>query len=73
MPKVTMSFDLPEESIDYYMANAGSDFHSVIFDLTARIRNKWKYDNNSECTWDIVWELLWDVYKDHNFDPYKEG
>ena len=72
MPKVIMEFNLPDEQSEYYMATNGSKFHSVLWDVTQQVREKWKYGSKSECTWDEVWELLWDIYKNNNFDPYQE-
>ncbi len=72
MPKVIMEFNLPDEQSEYYMATNGSKFHSVLWDVTQQVREKWKYGSKSECTWDEVWDLLWSMYQNNNFDPYQE-
>ena len=72
MSKVTIEFNLPDEQVDYFMATHGHKFHSVLWDVTQKIREKWKYGKKPECTWDEVWELLWEIYKDNSFDPYDE-
>jgi hypothetical protein len=73
MPQVTIVYNLPDEENDYFMATNGSKFHSVLWDLTQKVREKWKYSNEPSCTWDDMWELMWDTYKDNDFDPYNEG
>jgi hypothetical protein len=72
MSKVTLEFNLPDEQSEYFQASNGAKFHSVLWDVTHEFRQRWKYNEKRECTWDEVWELLWDVYNDNNFDPYTE-
>jgi hypothetical protein len=73
MPQVTIVYNLPDEENDYFMATNGSKFHSVLWDLVQKIREKRKYGDPLTGTWDDTWEVMWDVFKDHNFDPYNEG
>jgi hypothetical protein len=72
MPKAILEYNLPEEQMEYFMATNGSKFHSVIWDLVQRIREKRKYGDPLKGTWDDSWELMWDVFKDHSFNPYDE-
>jgi hypothetical protein len=72
MAKVTIEFNLPDEQMEYFMATNGSKFHNVLWDVTQAVREKWKYGTKLDCTWDEVWELLWNIYKDNSFDPYDE-
>lgn len=72
MPKAILEFNLPDEQSTYFQSINGTKFHAILWEITHQFRTKWKYNEKRDCTWDEVWELLWDVYKDYNFDPYDE-
>ena len=43
MPKVTLHFNLPEESIDFELCNSAKRMHSVLRDFSLWLRRRYKH------------------------------
>lgn len=43
MPKVTMTFNLPEEHIEFEMASSSSALHSAVWEFEQWLRSRQKY------------------------------
>jgi hypothetical protein len=48
----TLSFNLPEEQVEFDMASRAVDMNSLIFELDQELRNCLRYDSHPE--WDSV-------------------
>lgn len=46
MPKVTITFNLPDERDDHFLATHGKDFWLVLWNLNQAIRNYLKHGHN---------------------------
>lgn len=46
MPNATIKYKLPEEQIDFDLANKAGKWYSVLWDLDQYLRNKLKYGHN---------------------------
>lgn len=53
MPKATLSFNLPEETEEHYLALNGWAYKCVIEDLFQWLRSKDKSDNNAITTQEV--------------------
>ena len=43
MSKATLTFDMPEEQVEFDLAYHGSDYHNVLWDLDQELRNWLKH------------------------------
>ena len=48
MPKVTITFNLPEETSEYKIASKAGDMHSVIWEFTQFLRGKVKHGTDED-------------------------
>ena len=60
MPKITMTFDLPDERDDLKLAQRGSDYYCFLFELDNELRSflKHGYDKKKFNTPDDVMEYI---------------
>lgn len=61
MSKLTISFNLPEETIESQMALHGNDYHFIISEMIAELRNDIKHmgnKNNAEYWEDKLNDIL---------------
>lgn len=73
MPKVTISFNLPEDQVDFNIHNKASKMHSLIWEFTNFLRGKTKHGDPDEVVnWEEVREIWWNHLKDEGLDPYEE-
>jgi hypothetical protein len=72
MPKVTITFNLPEENSEYKCTSKASDMSLAIWDFTQLVREKDKHGDGSSVTWYEVKEAWWGVLKEYGLDPYEE-
>ena len=72
MPKVKLEFNLPDEASEHKAAMNGAKYASIIYDWTNYLREKVKYGDGKDVSWDIVKDEWWNVLKDENVDPYNE-
>lgn len=65
MPKVTFTFDLPEEQHDFDLATNASKYYSVIWDLDQYLRNKSKYpeENTPEGFTEAMYQVRDELWK----------
>lgn len=74
MPKVTITFNLPEESHEHHDAIHGADWKSIVYELTNYLRGKRKYGHSyksADEALDDIWETLWNECKENNLDPWQ--
>lgn len=74
MPKVTLTFSLPEESDDHKCALHGQDWRSIVFDVAMDLRNDLKYGhkfNTADEALEAVKTRLWDYCRDFGLDPWE--
>lgn len=48
MPNATLKYKLPEERVDFDLANKAGKWYSVLWDLDQYLRNKLKYEKLSK-------------------------
>lgn len=72
MPKVTITFNLPEEQSDYGTHCKAGAMLMTIWDFTQEIRNKTKYGDGKPVDWQEVSDLWWQTLKENDIDPYSE-
>lgn len=48
MPIVTLRYNLPDEQSDFNMANNGSAYHSILWELDQWLRTQVKHNNRNE-------------------------
>ena len=69
MANGTLSFNLPEEQVEFDMACKANDLHRVITDLGDELRNHLRYGSHSD--WDSttveeIRQLLWEMVNERN-------
>ena len=75
MPKATLTFDLPEESIEHRTAIHAQDWKTVVYEISLFLRNKLKYGHEfktADEVLEVVRKELWDNCQDYNLDPWEE-
>jgi hypothetical protein len=73
MPKATLTYNLPEEQIEFDLANNAGKYYSVIWDLDQYLRNFVKYPSDHDDpvltdTMAKVRDFLWVLLNDHNLN-----
>lgn len=62
MPKVTITFQLPEDEYDYRIASKASDYYAFLCDLKEKLRSYNKHGvPNGVTTENLVEELYRDI------------
>ena len=71
MPKAILTFTLPEEQHEFDLANNACKLSSIIYEFTNHCRNKTKYGDGKDVSWETVREDWWNLLKEENYDPYE--
>ena len=58
MPEGILRFNLPEDEDAFKLAQRGSDYFSVLWDIHNELRNWWKYDQKPIETLKRIQELM---------------
>ena len=68
MPKVTITFNLPEDNEAYEIAHNASNLHAVLWDYIDELRNLLKYDSRgmNEETIQTLSDDLWELLKNND-------
>ena len=70
--KAILEFNLPDDNIDYKIANKAADMRLVICEFTNAIRAKAKYQEKQPKSWEEVKDMWWAILNDYDIDPYNE-
>ena len=73
MPKVTMTFSLPDERLEYADALHGGEWRDIVFELSVLLRNALKYGHEygtADEALDTVRTALWNECQSHGLDPW---
>ena len=71
MPKVTFTFNLPEEESELRVYRKANTYLSVIADFTKVVRDKTKYGTVKEQRqWEPISKLWWEILTIEGVDPY---
>ncbi len=68
MPEHTIKFNLPEESLELEIAIKASDYLFCLEDIAKKIRDKIKYSDSFETTWEKVEQMFYDTLKGRDID-----
>lgn len=75
MPRVTISFKLPEENSEHRTAvNAGA-WKSIAFEMSQFFRNKLKYGHDyktADEALEAARDEFWNLCKEENLDPWQD-
>jgi hypothetical protein len=74
VPKVTISFNLPEERYEHENAIRGADWRNIVYELTVFLRNKLKYGHeykSADEALEDVRKTLWDECNSNHLDPWE--
>lgn len=75
MPKANLSFKLPEEKSEYFLAVHAGDWHDIVYELDMMLRNALKHGHEYKTANDAlgaVRDRLWAECKERNIDPWSE-
>lgn len=73
MPKVTVTFNLPEEQGEYNAHLKAGKMGLAIYEFTNFLRDKTKYGDPEEITnWHEVSDVWWKHLSDEGIDPYED-
>lgn len=73
VPKVTITFNLPDEEYAYKQHVKAADMAHVIWEFTQFVREKVKYgDSTVTASWRDVSDIWWDFLNDSKVDPHEE-
>ena len=74
MPKVTITFQLPEEKHEHDLMLKAGSLATIIYDFTQLCREKTKYATGEEKdpTWEDIRTEWWRILGEENYDPYSE-
>lgn len=75
MPKITMTFTLPEERSEHASALHGADWKGVVYEVSMFLRNTLKYGHeykSADAALEAVKEKLWTECNDNNLDPWED-
>lgn len=75
MPKVTISFNLPEEAHEHKDAIHGADWKGIVYELSTLLRNKLKYGHEyktADEALEAVRDALWEECRENNLDPWAD-
>ena len=64
MPKATITFTLPEEKDDYYLANNGMKMYSILWEFDQWLRQEIKWGDKP---YDDIRQKLYDIMNEENF------
>ena len=72
MPKATLTFELPEDHLEFKWATNGAKYLTVLQDLYNEFRSRSKH-HAPETTWGDVYDLFRDTLNENGIDPWEEG
>ena len=75
MPKVTLTYNLPEEQYEYGCSMHGSDWKDIVYEVSMFLRTKLKYGHeykSIDAALEATRDLLWDACKERSLDPWSE-
>ena len=64
----TLHFDLAEHNADFITAINGMKYWQILWDLSQKIRNKIKYEENPPATWEEFETLFYQLLYDYNIN-----
>jgi hypothetical protein len=64
--KATLRFDLPDEKYQFESATNGQKYRYLLIELWNEFREKDKYAEKQETTWEEARELLMDTFTENN-------
>lgn len=64
--KVKMKFNLPDEKYQFESATNGENYRNLLIELWSKFREKDKYAEKQETTWEEARELLMDTFTENN-------
>jgi len=70
--KAILEFNLPEDNNQHHHAVRAIDYLLALHDVVVAFRNKRKYGEEQNTTWEEAEELLWDTLREAKVDPYEE-
>lgn len=71
--KAILEFNLPEERIEYHVANRGGDYLACLEEIISHYRAKQKYEDGSlTITYDDLYQQLWAFLAERNIDVWNE-
>jgi hypothetical protein len=72
MPKVQVTYVLPDEQEEYELSLKAAKMATIIYDFTSLLRDKIKYASLVDQTrWDPVNDEWWKLLKEEGYDPYE--
>lgn len=72
VPKVTITFNLPEEESDLNLCRKAAALNSVIYEFTNVLRSKTKYGDGKKIAREDVSSEWWNLLNEDSIDPYSE-
>jgi hypothetical protein len=69
MPKVTITFNLPEEKSEYETCLNAGNYSALVYEFTNLLREKVKYGNETG-SWTKAYEEWWNLLNEARIDPY---
>jgi hypothetical protein len=75
MPKVTITFNLPEESSEHKAAIRGADWKGIAYDIAFDLRNQLKYGHQFKTAneaLEAIQTSLWDHCREAGLDPWED-
>jgi hypothetical protein len=68
MPKHIIEFDLPEENEELETVMNAGKYYSCLSSFSMLLREKYKYSENQNVTWEQVRELFDSILEDNDVD-----
>lgn len=75
MPKVTMTFQLPEENAEYRLVTKAGDWSGIVYVLATELRNYLRHGHSfktADEALQAVSDLFWAECNDRHVDPYED-
>ncbi len=73
MPKVTMTFNLPDERWEFDCAKQGADWKSIVYEVSMFLRNALKHGHDyksADEALEAAKAFLWQECNDNHLDPW---
>ena len=74
MPKIVMTFNLPEERYEHECALRGEAWKSIVYELSMFLRNALKHGHtykSADEALEAIKAELWQTCQDENLDPWE--
>jgi hypothetical protein len=62
--KAILEFTLPEEALEYVQASHGAKLSAVVVEWGNELRNRCKYGDGDQVSWEEVRTMWWDLIKE---------